>query len=425
MSVKIRWRPALVVLGAVFGIFVLANAAMFFIYWGKPLPNYSATPLPDKITLVKGNIKQVMAPSELGVKIDQEATKERLVSKRMLVPVLSFFTEHSVPPVTKLDEAKFAGASATLAQAFKKPALPERVVLNGENFEVAPPEAGFDLDVENLKKQLMQNSSRTSTNVPVKATGASEPAGQLGDDLEALNKKLGTKITLVVNGESRQLSRNEIGRFFEPSGQTMQLSAPKIGEVVGQIGPGTVNQNEAVQAALYALSKSRPVTFVLAGQGAKVYRYCVSARGLSASVLEEYKQKLAATYGDPNGWNRGGIALVYAESGCDFTAWLSAPGSMTSFGGVCDSYYSCRIGRNVVVNYDRWMGATDPWNAAGGSLEDYRVMVINHETGHWLGFGHRNCSGAGQPAPVMQQQSIDLQGCKFNPWPTEAEIAAL
>jgi hypothetical protein len=142
-------------------------------------------------------------------------------------------------------------------------------------------------------------------------------------------------------------------------------------------------------------------------------------------VLPEYRQKLAAVYGDPRGWNQGGATLVYAESGCDFTDWLSAPESMAGFGSICDSYYSCRVGSNVVVNYDRWMGATDPWNQAGGSLEDYRVMVINHETGHWFGFAHRNCTGPGQPAPVMQQQSISLQGCTFNPWPTAPEITTL
>jgi hypothetical protein len=49
-------------------------------------------------------------------------------------------------------------------------------------------------------------------------------------------------------------------------------------------------------------------------------------------------------------------------------------------------------------------------------------MVINHEVGHFIGFGHASCGGAGQPAPVMQQQSISLQGCKFNPWPTASEL---
>jgi hypothetical protein len=142
--------------------------------------------------------------------------------------------------------------------------------------------------------------------------------------------------------------------------------------------------------------------------------------------LLELQQKLAAVYGDPRGWNKGGaITFVYAASNCDFTVWLSAAANMTSFGSICDNYYSCTVKPNVIINYDRWMGATDPWNAAGGNLEDYRVMVINHESGHWLGYGHRSCPGAGQLAPVMQQQSIDLQGCKFNPWPTAAELAVL
>jgi hypothetical protein len=79
----------------------------------------------------------------------------------------------------------------------------------------------------------------------------------------------------------------------------------------------------------------------------------------------------------------------------------------------------------VVINNDRWLYASTAWNNQGGSLEEYRSMVINHETGHWLGFNHSYCPGTGQPAPVMQQQSIDLQGCVFNPWPTATETAIL
>ena len=51
-------------------------------------------------------------------------------------------------------------------------------------------------------------------------------------------------------------------------------------------------------------------------------------------------------------------------------------------------------------------------------------MVINHEVGHWLGHGHETCATKGGPAAVMQQQSIDLEGCRFNPWPLESEIVA-
>jgi hypothetical protein len=64
------------------------------------------------------------------------------------------------------------------------------------------------------------------------------------------------------------------------------------------------------------------------------------------------------------------------------------------------------------------MSATSSWT---GTLPEYRAMVVNHETGHQLGFNHLYCQGTGQLAPVMQQQSISLQGCLFNAWPTTAE----
>jgi hypothetical protein len=99
---------------------------------------------------------------------------------------------------------------------------------------------------------------------------------------------------------------------------------------------------------------------------------------------------------------------------------------MSSFGDICDSLWSCTVHPNVIINYDRWRYASDAWNVAynseaGNRLDDYRSMVINHETGHWFGFNHVFCSASGQMAPVMQQQSIDLRGCAFNPWPLATE----
>ena len=172
----------------------------------------------------------------------------------------------------------------------------------------------------------------------------------------------------------------------------------------------------AVVVALVAWATSVPVAQAESAQP-RVYRYSVLGRG-HVSDLEAFAAAAAETYADPRGWNRGGtVRFERVAWGGDFTLWLSAGGEVATFGGACDGLWSCRNGRNVVINEDRWLGASPAWTAAGGNLRDYRHMVVNHETGHWLGLGHVACASPGSPATIMQQQSIDLQGCTPNPWP--------
>lgn len=149
--------------------------------------------------------------------------------------------------------------------------------------------------------------------------------------------------------------------------------------------------------------------------------YSVVTRGPVTASVAEFARLAQETFDDPRGWRGGGVAFRRVARGGSFTLVLSTAEQVPSFSSQCSATWSCRVGRYVIINQTRWQHASPAWNAAGRSLRDYRHMVVNHETGHWLGLGHASCTGAGNPAPVMMQQSKGRDGCTFNPFPTLAE----
>ena len=149
--------------------------------------------------------------------------------------------------------------------------------------------------------------------------------------------------------------------------------------------------------------------------------YRVETRGTITAGLAQFKRQVQQTYEDPRGWRSAGIAFRPVRRGGTFTVVLAEASWVPRFSPVCSAEWSCRVGRYVIINQTRWLNATDSWNQHGQTLRGYRHMVLNHETGHWLGHGHLGCSGRGRLAPVMMQQSKGLDGCRHNPWPLPSE----
>jgi hypothetical protein len=186
-----------------------------------------------------------------------------------------------------------------------------------------------------------------------------------------------------------------------------------------------VGSFDSASAPLDAAARGRPAASTSAAEPAPAATRTITydVAGIDhLSNLEQFADQVAETYADARGWSLGGsVRFVRVPSGGTFTIWLAAGRRVPRFGDPCDSTYSCQQGRDVIINEARWLFGSPAWNASGATLRDYRHMVVNHETGHWLGFRHSDCSAPGAPAAVMQQQSISLQGCAPSAWPSAGE----
>src|SRR5262249_54653521 len=146
----------------------------------------------------------------------------------------------------------------------------------------------------------------------------------------------------------------------------------------------------------------------------RTYTYKVCYEGRIVVSKPYFKKFVAATYANSRGWRRAGIRFVRKDFTCTrlgttaFPASLAVPSYIDNFAG-CSATYSCRYGRHVMINQARWRHAVSFWPQVPG-LRGYRRMVVNHETGHWLGQHHRNCPRPRANAPVMPPQAVNPPG---------------
>ncbi|MFJ8359155.1 DUF3152 domain-containing protein [Streptomyces sp. NPDC093984] len=169
-----------------------------------------------------------------------------------------------------------------------------------------------------------------------------------------------------------------------------------------------------------------PGTAKAPGTGRK-YTYRVDVENGLGLDGELFAQAVQKTLNDERSWaHNGARTFERIHSGKpDFVITLASPGTTAAWcakSGLdtaednvsCDSASTER----VMINAYRWAQGSTTY---GDEIHAYRQMLINHEVGHRLGYGHVTCDKNGELAPVMQQQTkfLDHDGihCRPNPWP--------
>jgi hypothetical protein len=206
-----------------------------------------------------------------------------------------------------------------------------------------------------------------------------------------------------------------------PAPVTAEPFAPAEGDAEPSQAPQTVGAEAYVEVGAGSLSVVDGTSPVF-GSG-PLRRFVVEIEDGIGVDGAEFAGAVEATLADPRSWGNGGrmsfqrVGAAEAAAGhYEFKVSLVSPGSMETYcpGVGTGGYTSCRYGERAVINLARWATAVPHYE---GDLATYRPYVINHEVGHALGNGHRGCPGAGQLAPVMQQQTLGLDGCVKNAWP--------
>lgn len=190
-----------------------------------------------------------------------------------------------------------------------------------------------------------------------------------------------------------------VGRDRDPDPKRPPSPATRIPER----GPGT-----------FEVAAASP----LGSQDGVSYRVEVE-QGLPFSTMD-VARLVEATLADQRGWATR-HTLVRVDGHADLRIVLATPETADELCAPLDTggRLSCRNGGDVVLNAWRWQ-----FGAYGyaGDLRAYRRYVVNHETGHALGYPHVGCPGPGRLAPVMLQQTKGLAGCRPNPWPSRVDL---
>jgi hypothetical protein len=146
------------------------------------------------------------------------------------------------------------------------------------------------------------------------------------------------------------------------------------------------------------------------------------------SVRVEVEQDLAvdgpafaafvmATLNDPRSWGLNGrMTFARTDGAAEIRVVLASATTVDKLCAPVDTkgVLSCGHDGMAALNFTGWVAGLA---AYGADRTAYRQYLVNSEVGLLLGHPHVECPGAGQRAPVMQQQTIAVTPCTPNAWP--------
>lgn len=211
-----------------------------------------------------------------------------------------------------------------------------------------------------------------------------------------------------------------------PSGEPRVTAGAPSPMIAGEGEPPVVvnGRTQPPMVAVPPSASGQPV--LVAGStppvtGPTVWTYRVEVEDGLAFDGTEFAAAVHATLSDPRGWATDGHVFQRVDTdGADFRVILASPALTDQLCAPLQTrgQVSCRNGEMVVLNALRWATGVEDY---GADLASYREYLVNHEVGHRLGRNHVDCPGAGQPAPIMMQQTYGVGDCTPNPWPLPGE----
>ncbi|WP_246446413.1 DUF3152 domain-containing protein [Micromonospora polyrhachis] len=268
------------------------------------------------------------------------------------------------------------------------------------------------------------------TRTPGRSTGDPTPLGRPTPLLGL--PPFGSDLAGVPHNWPDPIDPSDAGSGVAPTGPVVGSAGPGGGprDPGGEPGTGTgpPASGRPVSAPTADYPETGPGTFRYAtgqprvrGVAGPVRHYRVAVEDGTGQRAATFAAAVDVILGDSRGWTASRelrLRRVSGTSAADFTVYLATPATserMCAAGGLqTERFTSCQVPGKVIINLARWLTGVPEYGAV---LDVYRAYAVNHEVGHELGAGHEACPGEGRLAPVMQQQTYGLSGCRANGWP--------